>query len=169
MTVTFTAQFQPTDLRGFTGSCLADPTIFTTGVLSSRLEAVMATRAHAVDCSDADCRHYGGQVTADEVVSWPEVNVSNANAWRLLDALGYLADEEDPELSGEADAELFLGRVLLALAVAPADAGIPSHTRLDNPRVIDLGVCPGYLQERLARLRELAEACHTAGRQVTWF
>ncbi|MFD3539671.1 hypothetical protein ACFWUQ_09235 [Streptomyces sp. NPDC058662] len=87
------------------------------------------------------------------------VNMANANAVRVLDVLGY------DELYGDADAEDFLGRVLVALAVAPADAGRPATV---DGNFIDCGRPPGYTQTRLEELRELAEDACARRLRVAW-
>jgi hypothetical protein len=106
------------------------------------------------------------------------VNVHNANGARLLDALG-LADAETtefgtaatpdplrpPAMWGTADADDFLGRVLMALGCAPEDEGRPAIT---EGRIIYGGREPGYLHARLAELHALAEEARTLGRRVTW-
>ncbi|MBM0201816.1 hypothetical protein JNW90_00935 [Micromonospora sp. STR1s_5] len=169
MTITFTAEYLDGDIRAYTGTCLADPTRFTVN-RPTYTAANVETRAHAYGCADEDCRYFGGRVDADETTTWPTVTVANANATTLLAALGYAVNEDDEwqDLSGAAAADEFLGRVLVALAVAPADAGVPEHTALTNPRWIECGRRPGYLQDRLEQLRVLAETCQDAARRLTW-
>ncbi|MEW1639334.1 hypothetical protein AB0469_35430 [Streptomyces sp. NPDC093801] len=77
------------------------------------------------------------------------VNMANSNAARVLEVLGF------DELAGDADAEDFLGRVLVALALAPVDAGRPSTA---EGNFIDCGRTAGYTQRRLDELRELGRA-----------
>lgn len=117
-------------------------------------------------------------------VDEPTLNVSNANAHTLLRALGLLpelgADAvltathdqiSDPSsvdyLDGECDSADLLGRVDLALALAPADAGVPWHAL--DARVTECGRRPGWLQHRLTALREIAVYAHTNGRLVDWY
>ncbi|MGR7000812.1 hypothetical protein ACU686_26630 [Yinghuangia aomiensis] len=106
------------------------------------------------------------------------VDVHNANAARLLDALG-LADAETgefgtaltpdplqpPDMCGTADPDDFLGRVLVALACAPEDEGRPA---LSDGRNHYGSRAPGYLQTRLAELHALAAEARARGRRVTW-
>ncbi|WP_329583783.1 hypothetical protein [Streptomyces sp. NBC_01361] len=87
------------------------------------------------------------------------VDMSNANAARVLDVLGY------SEPYGDEDAQLFLGRILLALALDPEDAGRPATT---DGRFIDGGRRPGYSGVRLMELRGLAEYAQARGLRVTW-
>lgn len=96
-----------------------------------------------------------------------EVNMSNTNAHRVCQALGI---DLDPDWCGDMAAEDFLGRVLMALAISPADEGMPSHVlqpgddagallgtvREDGPTIIAGARRPGYLQERLTELHDLA-------------
>ncbi|MFE6274111.1 hypothetical protein ACFVQ9_35580 [Streptomyces goshikiensis] len=91
----------------------------------------------------------------------PEINLSNSNARRILDALGL--DSEN--LSGSVTAEDFLGRCLIALALEPADAGIPP---VQDGNAIDCGRPAGYLQTRLTELHTLASWCVAQGRAVSW-
>ena len=105
--------------------------------------------------------------TADVVEhpSAPVVNVNVSNAVRLLGVLGYPAEDA---LGGEVSAGEFLGRVLLALAVEPDDAGMPGCEAPDHGRFIECGRLPGYLQDRLRDLHELAEWCQERSSTVTW-
>jgi hypothetical protein len=94
-----------------------------------------------------------------------DVNVSNANARHLLDALGF--DTED--LTGSAPAEMFEGAVLLALAINPADEGIPAHELVPGrSNLIDCGRRAGYTDERLAQLRTLAAFAREQHLTVVW-
>jgi hypothetical protein len=88
------------------------------------------------------------------------VDMSDSNAGRVLDALGYGTGAMD-HFDG---AEPFLGRVLIALGLEPADEGVPAHQ--DGPRWTEGGRRPGYLQERLEDLRALAERGRALGDDV---
>lgn len=85
------------------------------------------------------------------------VNMSNSNAARVCASLGIDLDAEG--WCGSLDAADFLGRVLLALAVDPVDAGRPATVDAAPGRAtfIDCGRPQGYTQERLSQLRELAD------------
>lgn len=96
------------------------------------------------------------------------LNVSNRNAVRLLALLGY--DRETCEDNcGSDDAEAFLGRVLVALSlvdVSTADrVGTPGHW---EGRIYEGGHYPGYFQDRLEELEEVAQAARRRGTEVTW-
>lgn len=82
------------------------------------------------------------------------------------DLLGFLGlRPTDPEdMAGEVDAEAFLGRVLVALACAPADAGRVGSAG----RFIDCGRAPGQLNARLGDLHALAQWCSAHRRAVQW-
>ena len=97
-----------------------------------------------------------------------EVNMSNSNAATVAAALGI--DLEEWGWAGVLAPEDFQGRVLVALALSPADEGMPSFqlapgdsagvfgtVREGGPTFIQGARRPGYLQERLGQLRELAD------------
>lgn len=101
-------------------------------------------------------------------------------AIRVLHALGYLTDAEafdgetgplgirwtSVELAGTADAEDILGRVLVAMAITPDDDGIPAHS---EGRWHHAGRDAGDLQQRLGRIRALAEDCAARSLQIRWY
>lgn len=94
-----------------------------------------------------------------------QVNVSSANAVVLCGSLGI--DLEFEGWCGSLPAQDFLGRVLLALAIEPADEGIPSHELpTGGVRWVECGRRPGYIQERLLQLHELAEWAAENGAEV---
>ncbi|QGH75334.1 hypothetical protein I5G61_gp86 [Mycobacterium phage Quesadilla] len=95
-----------------------------------------------------------------------DVNMSNSNAARVAEALGFSLD---PDWCGEMDAEAFLGRVLMALAVSPADEGMPSfEVAGPGARMIEGARRPGYLQDRLAQLHELALWARAHSTPIWW-
>jgi hypothetical protein len=96
------------------------------------------------------------------------VNMSNSNAATVASTLGIDLDAEG--WCGDMAPQDFLGRVLVALALSPADEGMPSFqlapgdsagvfgtVREGGPTFIQGARRPGYLQERLEQLHELAE------------
>ena len=93
-----------------------------------------------------------------------EINMANGNAATVLEVLGLDA----VELMGGEPADAFLGRVLMAMAVSPEDAGVPAHTAVDNARWIECGRRPGYVQERLEQRHALAEFAKGLGAEVCW-
>lgn len=136
-----------------------------TEVFPATREGCAAASQAKVVCSDEYCDEYSVFVTPVYEDEAPEVNVSNVNARAILDALGHSLDADD-ELCGGEDAESFMGRVLMAVAVAPQDAGVPTHHV--TPNFIDCGRPEGYLQDRLEALREVAEYAASKGREVVW-
>lgn len=85
-----------------------------------------------------------------------DVNMSNSNAARVCESLGISLD---PDWCGDMPADDFMGRVLMALALSPADEGMPSYEHVTGPgtaRMIEGARRPGYLQERLTQLHALA-------------
>lgn len=109
----------------------------------------------------------------DEDAVWdnaPGINVSNSNAAALLEVLGLPTNPWDtPEGFEYPTGQDFLGRVLLALGLVPADAGVPAHApNPERPNFIDCGRREGYLQERLGQLRELADYAIAHNRRIDW-
>lgn len=99
----------------------------------------------------------------------PHVNISNINAVGILDLLGY-AEDGEVDLCGSCGPDEFEGRVLTALALAPADAGVPSYETVGGrgATVVECGRRPGYHQDILERLHELADWARTRQRTVCW-
>lgn len=142
-------------------------------------------------CKDPElCRAYNLYPTAQLPWIDYEINMTGQNAAFILEHLGLVTrpvqdrieraehTPEDPftaavldaavldvDLCGHATGQDFLGRVLIALALAPFDEGTPT---LDAGRVVAFGRPEGYAQERLAQLRDLAEAAVRHGRTIAW-
>lgn len=95
-----------------------------------------------------------------------EVNISNINAVRVLDALGVQVGEDFSErCCGNISAEDFLGRVLVAQALSGHDEGMPSFVLPSEGALQIQGARPeGYLDEVLGELAELA----SLGGEVRW-
>lgn len=96
------------------------------------------------------------------------VNTSNSNAFRVCETLGI--DLEAEGWCGSLPAEDFLGRVLVALAIEPADAGRPATVDAAPGRAtfIDCGRPEGYVEERLGWLRELADWAVANGAEISF-
>lgn len=95
-----------------------------------------------------------------------DVNMSNSNAATVAASLGI---DLDPDWCGDLPAGDFMGRVLLALAISPADEGMPSFEHAGpGARMIEGARRAGYLQERLGQLRDLAEWATAHGADVWW-
>jgi hypothetical protein len=73
------------------------------------------------------------------------LNISKMNAKHLLELLGL--DTEN--LVGEEAADAFVGRVLMTIAMAPADDGVSAF---DDGNAIECGRAEGYLEARLDEL-----------------
>lgn len=157
MSVTFAPAYdpaQPVRLACPCGSTLPEPLPLPQAMAHPVLGSALP------GCTDAWCA--AGIKSLD-----PELNVSNTNAGLLLGALGL----EAGDLCGSLDAGDLYGRVLLALALVPADAGLPvTHTPDSGGRVVTLGGWrePGYLVERLTQLADIATAAQASGRPVVW-
>jgi hypothetical protein len=107
------------------------------------------------------------------VLTTPELNMSNVNAREILATLGL---QDDDDLCGETSADDFMGRVLMALAVAPADAGMPTYDdstyNEDGSRIgaqyIRCGRVENYTQIKLTELHEIAEWAQRNETTVSW-
>lgn len=97
-----------------------------------------------------------------------DVNMSNSNAARVCRSLGL--DLNELGWCGDLPAEDFLGRILVALAVEPSDAGVPATVDAAPGRAtfIDCGRPEGYVQERLGHLRELADWAVAHGAKISF-
>lgn len=113
---------------------------------------------HLAVCGDEDCRYqrmFTHPILTDPS---PQVNVSGGKAVYLLGLLGIEVDEgEHP--SGAMSAHDFLGRVLVAQAINPADAGRPATE--SGMLVVNCGRSKGYDDRRLAQLREVGSSAST--------
>lgn len=177
MTVTFAPAETESDLLGWNVTHFIDGDVdVVSGPYEDYHDAELALLEHNVRCSIEDCVYYGGSIGAElagEMAQAPSLDVSNANAVLVLRALGLLPNgsaEQEWDLSGVCSAEDFLGRVLLASVLSPADEGVPAfdNSADGSARFIESGRRVGYLEDRLSSLRELAEFCCTYDREVTW-
>ena len=145
---------------------------------------------HRRFCTDLDCGVHAYRpfvVVHSSTDTEPSPDGSVRNAMLLLRALGLVAElgaddvhepppgdtpapapGDDTPLVGELPAEQMLGRVELALALAPADAGIPVRDLNPAGTVVDFGRPAGYLQDRLNVLREVALFARDQDRDVIW-
>ncbi|MFI5782685.1 hypothetical protein [Nocardia sp. NPDC051570] len=100
-----------------------------------------------------------------------EVNVHDGNAADLLVLLGYRRPagaavprpQEPAEMTGEAQAENFLGRVLIAAALYPDNAAQPARSpiRVTARR-------EGHVAMRLRNLERLARYCLDIEADIAW-
>lgn len=113
-----------------------------------------------------DCEEYGDGPYADAVTLFdeaPEVNMSNTNAGTLLRTLGLY--EEDGDLTGALPGAEFAAKVTEARVLAPQDAGVPA---MAYGAIQDCGRRPGYIQDRLNQLQEIANFAWDKGVAVVW-
>lgn len=112
------------------------------------------------------------------------VTLANSNAVRVLETLGLMAagEDEDSDLFGQCEAEDFLGRILLALAIAPHDEEIPAHQLRTNEltgvlrTIVGDGGAKvwtgtrraGYLQDKLQKLADLVRFCQQHDHMIAW-
>lgn len=97
-----------------------------------------------------------------------EVNMANTHASAVLALLGITEESVEDIWSGVLPAGDFLGRVLVAQALAGHDEGLPIH---EVDTVLGRAYTSrreGYFDERLAQLREIAEKALAEGAQVWW-
>jgi hypothetical protein len=134
----------------------------------------------AHDFNVDDCAHPGAAPVYAERCE--ELDVCNANARFLLEALGFGSPTEEygddgsvlpgvyVELCGSTTPDDFLGRVLMALAVAPEDPGIPAQdvSSPGSARVVDFGRRAGYLQDRLANLLSIVTFAKERNLDICW-
>ncbi|PCK22507.1 hypothetical protein [Rhodococcus qingshengii] len=137
------------------------------------LEDMQRTGALLPGCTDPEeARIWGPQLEIETADSGeePSANFSNHNAVRLLELLGFASGNGDDavESSGECPAEDFLGRVMVAQAIAPSDEGVPSYEMAGAPRWIEGGRRAGYTESALDSLREVAEWALKSERTVCW-
>lgn len=97
-----------------------------------------------------------------------DVNISSANARSILERLGYEYDPEDG-ICGSATPDEIIGRALLA-NIGRDDSGIRSAVVSDGPgaTMIDCGLRPGYYDERMTAILDLAHEAQRREVLVGW-
>jgi hypothetical protein len=185
MSVTFRAEPNELSFIAFdhrlvcTAVVPTDRRIFTTYA-----EAVAGISDHSRFCTDPFCNQdtpvVVAQTAADEE---PTVETTSVNGRLLLRALGLVPEvgaeamniglpdgHSDlgggDDLVGVCDSGELLERIDVAIALHPADEGVPWHSVSAN--VIDCGRRPGYLHDRLTALREVALYARNSHRRVDW-
>jgi hypothetical protein len=107
----------------------------------------------------------------------PSLNVCNGNAITLLEALGIPTQVEDGPLGpiavdayGSLPADDFLGRVLVAEALSVGDPGslTETHEAEGQATLVVCGRPEGYVDTKLAILREIALWAQARGVEVQW-
>lgn len=125
-------------------------------------------RPEFLDSDDADWFFDSGDV--------PTMNVANGNAASILGALNLVTAERGmdrnpfntEDLAGFVDAEQVLGAAQLYLALEPEDSGLVPHALNERGNFIDAGRRPGYLQEKIQRIAEIAAWARDHGRRFEW-
>lgn len=175
MSVTFEAALGPVSAFAFTCGHENGVTEHRYGTYSDAAQFLQAEidehggNGHLAVCGDEGCQYQNMFTHAILVDPSPEVNVSGSNALHLLDLLGITVEEGDHPM-GSMSAQDFLGRVLVAQAVNPVDAGRPSTESAANNGmpIVDCGRSEGYADRRLDQLREVAEFGVNRGRDIQW-
>ena len=136
---------------------------------ASHAEAYSALSARSVvsGCGDDYCLAMGDLFVVPETAD-PEVNMANLNAQDVFPLLGI--DLEESDWCGSMPADDFKGRVLLALALAPEDAGREAEPI--GHAVLGIGIRAarevGYTQTRLTMMLEVADLAIERGTEVCW-
>lgn len=94
------------------------------------------------------------------------VSVDRSAIPRVMQSLGFSRAEAYGDHQREHPG-VFLGRVMLAQALAPFDPGLP-ETRADNGALLTHGLARGYLQAVLTVLEELGRYCLEREHLVAW-
>lgn len=165
MSVTFTAVQHDSDILGYALSCACGDN--RSARVADTYQAAVTLLGEATPaCADDYCTGEQGWAVPLMAFEAPSINISNTNARFVLDALGIQSDD----LTGELAADLFLGRVLTALAIAPVDEGTLAYEVAGGGRaaMVMCGRRPGYLQETLTDLHEVTQWAQTHQRDVTW-
>jgi len=118
-------------------------------------------------CEDHDlyfyCDHMDDAQAACPICS-RSVNVSNTNASAILERLGVEFD-----YCGSIDAADMLGRALVG-NIGRDDSGVDSteDARLGCATMIDCGLRPGYFDDRLGQIADLADYAARHGHLILW-
>jgi len=153
MSVTFSTNPEPTVLGAYLKCWDVIDLIIPTTLATASKDAAL----HAETCNE--CKIYQGPlVEYNREVS--EVQLSNTNAFSLLESLGLTG-----ESYGQLPSEDFAGRALLAMALLPSDDGMESF---QEGNIIHGGRQPGYTQGKLAKLIELSNWAMKNKAEVTW-
>lgn len=194
MSVTFAAAMAP--IIGFDLACVCGARYLTEADEPMPYEVALATlltvrdaNEGLADCEDEDCFTFGiFTKPVEDGEDSPEVQMSNTNAVAVLETLGLKATDESFEdtCCGAISGEDLMGRILVALAIAPESAERPTLARVNEahtygaeahagavmvttgPTMIQCGVEAGYVQAKLEALRAVAEFCIEQDREVVW-
>ena len=159
MSVTFYVQQVPT---GWFISCACGDICHATSFLThaDALDAFVV--GVKPECGDEFCGAMKPSIHA--IIDGPEVvNVSNLNARHLLSVLGF--EDENEDLCGSIAGSDFMGRILIAQAVNPADAGTATVT---EGMMTTMGRPEGYTDGRLVEVEQLAQYAMDNNCAISW-
>lgn len=165
MTVTIHPEILDGDLKGWVVQHAGVDEAFA-AELAEHEAAAEVLIAHNRVCGREMCTIYGGDVLAVYRTPFPEVNISNINAAHLAGLLGFEWDGDGIMF----DADDLLGRVLIAIAVNPTDAGTPATQgqEQDGVLVVECGRPVAWADTRLRQLHEVCMIAQSIGRGVLW-
>lgn len=124
-------------------------------ISKSSEEALNVKSSH--QCNE--CSAYGGPIT-DYLKVVNDIQMSNTNAMDLLSLLGI-----NDSYCGEESSEQFLGRVILAKELIPAELSKPTE-KFGN--TIFVGREPGYFHNKLENLSILANWAYKNNATINW-
>lgn len=161
MSVTFSPAMR-TDIP-HTITCLCGE--WTQGVQYDSYEDAWAMSKSVISaCVDEYCdKEY---VYATPITPEPEVQMSNGNAVTILDVLGIQVGEDfSDRCSGSMDASDMMGRILMAQALNPADAG---SVTIAVGNIVACGRPEGYTDAKLSALIEVVKFAEVNNLPVVW-
>jgi len=161
VSVTFEAEIQPGDVRGWGFTCYENGE--QEHVFGDRGDAQNGSKQHAAGCET--CLMYGTYVVP--FYATPEgVNMANANAAYIMSLLGI----EFGDGCGAMDASEFAARIGFAAVVGGGDQGTVtvSYKSEGGAEWHECGRPVGYADARLAQLTEVVAWAVANGRRVVW-
>lgn len=113
-------------------------------------------------CENDYCLHNGIFVNPlNDASGTTEVNMSNRNAFAVLDALGLSYDGN----GGEIDPRDLMARIDIVLAVSPASDAVPT---VQHGNMTVCGRPEGYVQNKLNEILRVCEDAVEMNRNVVW-
>ena len=158
MTITFSVQVEP---DAWAISCACGDVNYVTSYASYDDARNAFDVGVRVSCGDDYCSADHCYIIPAFVGELPpEVNMSNVNAEYIIGLLGIEFDS-----CGSISGTDLMGRVLMAQAVSPSDAGIPV---IQTGIVVDMGRAAGYGDERLLQMEDVARFSIDHNLLVVW-
>jgi len=102
-----------------------------------------------------------------------EINMSNTNAMMILQTLSFQPDEYCGDVKND-ELENFILRCDLALQAIREEPSLDPgrETTIEKgetgPTFVHCGVHPGYMQERISQLRDLASFAYKHQAELSW-